>query len=119
MAALVAQVGKIVEYLRSNSTQPTYRTTWATLYKSSNLSSIKSTFLPQQQNNMEQLCFRKDDDLESNEIDDGGFADRRKKHKSSSALRVALEKLLLIACLVVSAVSAMLFDLTSSSAEEA
>ena len=81
---------------------------------------IKSTisFL---QSNMEQLCFRKDDDLESNEIDDGGFADRRKKHKSSSAFRVAVEKLLLIACLVVSAIAAMLFDAvgaTSGSAED-
>ena len=71
------------------------------------------------QNNMKQLCFAKPrncdgidggDDEICNEIDDGGFADRRRKHKSSSALTVALEKLLLVACLVVSAAAAMLAD---------
>ena len=70
---------------------------------------------------MEQLCFRKVNELDSNEIDDGGFADRRKKHKSSSAFRIAIEKLLLIACLVVSAIATMLFDAVeaTSPAEDA
>ena len=70
---------------------------------------------------MEQLCFRKSNELDSNEIDDGGFADRRKKHKSSSAFRIAIEKLLLIACLVVSAIATMLFDAVeaTSPAEDA
>ena len=67
---------------------------------------------------MEQLCFRKINELDSNEIDDGGFADRRKKHKSSSAFRIAIEKLLLIACLVVSAIAAMLFDAVEVSSAE-
>jgi len=72
-------------------------------------------------NNMEELCFRKSNELDSNEIDDGGFADRRKKHKSSSAFRIAIEKLLLIACLVVSAIATMLFDAVeaTSPAEDA
>lgn len=69
---------------------------------------------------MEQLCFRKINELDSNEIDDGGFADRRKKHKSSSAFTIAIEKLLLIACLVVSAIATMLFDAVDvTSAEDA
>ena len=70
---------------------------------------------------MEELCFRKVNELDSNEIDDGGFADRRKKHKSSSAFRIAIEKLLLIACLVVSAIATMLFDAVeaTSPAEDA
>ena len=69
---------------------------------------------------MEELCFRKVNELDSNEIDDGGFADRRKKHKSSSAFRIAIEKLLLVACLVLSAIATMLFDAVevSSAAED-
>ena len=67
---------------------------------------------------MEELCFRKVNELDSNEIDDGGFADRRKKHKSSSAFRIAIEKLLLVACLVVSAIATMLFDAVEVSSAE-
>jgi hypothetical protein len=57
--------------------------------------------------NMERLCFRME---ETNEIDDDddAFAKRRKDHRASSALRIALEKLLLFACLFVSAFAAML-----------